>query len=471
MNTNNIIVNFIVAVDKNNGIGLNNKIPWNLKEDLNYFRKKTTENSKDNKYNIVIMGYNTYKSIPTTPLKNRINIVLTNKTLSNAENLYFTNFDNLYKLINNKLNNNYNKIYIIGGEQIYNLFLNNFNKIYIVDRIYLTRIYKIYNCDTFFNIIPDNYKLEYYSEKKESNDIKFKFLIYKKTTDLHGEYNYISMVKDIIAFGNKNIDRTGEGTKSYFGLSKRYNIEDSFPLLTTKKMYWKGIVEELLWMLKGDTNIEHLREKNVHIWDGNSTREYLDSIGLKDRKEYDGGPIYGFNMRHYGAKYIDCNTNYKGQGYDQIKELIRLIKEEPNSRRMLLNLWNPGDLDKVCLPACHCLYQFYVKDGYLSCSMYQRSADLGLGVPFNIASASLLTYILAKLTNLKPKELIHTIGDAHVYLNHIDVLNILTNRTPIPFPKLIIKENKQKEVEDFKYDDFELIDYNYHPTLKMKMAV
>jgi thymidylate synthase len=236
-------------------------------------------------------------------------------------------------------------------------------------------------------------------------------------------------------------------------------------------MFWKGIVEELLWFLKGDTNIKNLIDKGVHIWDKNSDREFLDGIGLKDRKEYDGGPIYGFNFRHFGAKYIDCDTDYTGQGVDQVTEVLRLIREEPHSRRILINLWNPCELSNVCLPACHCMYQFYVEGEYLSCSMYQRSGDLGLGVPFNIASASLMTYIFARLTNKIPKELIHTIGDAHIYKNHVAAVEEQLKRDPTPFPRVNIKGRGQTKVEDFTYDDFEVFGYEPHPSIKMDMAV
>ena len=192
---------------------------------------------------------------------------------------------------------------------------------------------------------------------------------------------------------------------------------------------------------------------------------------MKDRKEFDGGPIYGFNFRHFGAKYIDCDTDYTGQGTDQVAEVLRLIREEPQSRRILINLWNPCELKNVCLPACHCLYQFYVEGDYLSCSMYQRSGDLGLGVPFNIASASLMTYMFAHLTNKIPKELIHTIGDAHIYKNHVDAVKEQLKRKPTPFPRVRIEDRGQKCVEDFKYEDFIVSGYEPHPSIKMDMAV
>ena len=265
-------------------------------------------------------------------------------------------------------------------------------------------------------------------------------------------------------------DRTQTNILSFAGSQSRYSLFNQFPLLTTKKMFFKGIVEELLWFLRGETNAKILKNKGVKIWDKNSSKEYLNSIGLINNEEGDCGPIYGFNFRYFGAKYIDCNTDYTGQGFDQLIDVINKLKNDANSRRIIINLWNPNDLDKVCLPPCHVLYQFIVYDNKLTCSMYQRSGDLGLGVPFNIASASLLTYIIGFLTNLIPYELVHTIGDNHIYLNHIDILKEQINKKPYKFPTLKINNRNQNNVENFILDDFKLNDYKSHEILKMEMS-
>jgi thymidylate synthase len=236
-------------------------------------------------------------------------------------------------------------------------------------------------------------------------------------------------------------------------------------------MFLKGIIEELLWFLRGDTNSKNLENKGVSIWKGNSCREALDDLGFYDRQDGDCGPIYGFNFRHYGAEYKDCDTNYTNCGYDQVKEVLRLLKEEPTSRRILINLWNPTSLKDTVLPACHVLYQFKVIGNKLSCSLYQRSGDVGLGVPFNIASASLLTIIFAKLSGLEPYELIHTIGDAHIYLDHEDGLKEQITRTPFTFPLLKIIDRSQCNVEDFSIDDFVISNYQCHEKIKLHMAV
>lgn len=215
-----------------------------------------------------------------------------------------------------------------------------------------------------------------------------------------------------------------------------------------------------------------MADKGIHIWDGNGSREFLDSRGLTDREEGDLGPVYGFQWRHFGAKYKDMHTDYTGQGVDQLAECIRKIVENPEDRRIIMSAWNPADLDQMALPPCHMFCQFYVDTGRneVSCHMYQRSADMGLGVPFNIASYALLTHLVAHVTGRKPGELVHTIGDAHIYLNHVDALKEQLKRKPRDFPTLKINPEK-KDIDDIVYDDLEVVGYNPHKAIKMKMAV
>lgn len=210
---------------------------------------------------------------------------------------------------------------------------------------------------------------------------------------------------------------------SVFGGQMRFNLrENIFPLLTTKKVFFRSIAEELLWFIQGSTDAKVLQAKNVHIWDGNSTREFLDKQGLTHREEGDLGPVYGFQWRHFGAEYKTCHDNYTGQGVDQLQDVIDRIQKNPSDRRIIMCAWNPVDIPRMALPPCHCLVQFYVANGELSCQLYQRSADMGLGVPFNIASYALLTHMIAHITGLKTGDFVHTLGDAHVYLNHIGPL-------------------------------------------------
>jgi thymidylate synthase len=218
----------------------------------------------------------------------------------------------------------------------------------------------------------------------------------------HDEMQYLKLVKKILKKGVNRPDRTGVGTSSIFGTQIRFNLRDKIiPMLTTKRVFFRGVAEELLWFIKGDTDAKTLQDKNIHIWDGNSTREYLNACGFHDRKEGDLGPVYGFQWRHFGAKYGTAKDDYTGKGIDQLKEIIERIKTNPYDRRIIMSAWNPIDIPKMALPPCHVLSQFYVANGELSCQLYQRSADMGLGVPFNIASYSLLTHMIAHVTGLK----------------------------------------------------------------------
>merc|ERR1719273_982308 len=285
------------------------------------------------------------------------------------------------------------------------------------------------------------------------------------------EQQYLDLVKKIIQNGNKKTDRTGTGTMSMFGAQMRFNLRNGiFPLLTTKKTFWRGIAEELFWFIRGSTNAIDLQEKNVRIWDANGSREFLDNLGFKDREVGDLGPVYGFQWRHFGAEYVDTKTDYSGQGIDQLMDVINKIKTRPDDRRIIMCAWNPADLNKMALPPCHCLVQFYVANGELSCQLYQRSADLGLGVPFNIASYALLTVMIAHVCHLTPGDFVHTLGDTHVYLNHVEPLKTQLQREPKPFPKIIIKR-KVENIEDFCIDDFEVEGYESHPKIAMDMAV
>lgn len=281
----------------------------------------------------------------------------------------------------------------------------------------------------------------------------------------------MDQVRFILEHGNRRQDRTGTGTISTFGTQSRYSLRnDTFPLLTTKRVFWRGVVEELLWFIRGSTNAKELQDKQVRIWDGNSSRQFLDGAGLNHHEEGDLGPIYGFQWRHFGAQYKDMHADYAGQGVDQLANVIHLIRTNPTDRRIIMSAWNPAALHEMALPPCHILAQFYVSDGELSCMMYQRSADMGLGVPFNIASYSLLTYMIAHITGLKPGEFIHTLGDAHIYSNHVDAVTKQLERLPRPFPKLFIKR-QVADIDDFKSEDFELVDYNPYPPIKMEMSV
>jgi len=265
-----------------------------------------------------------------------------------------------------------------------------------------------------------------------------------------GERQYLDLLAELLESGARKTDRTGTGTLSVFGRQLRFDLAGSFPLLTTKKLHLKSIVLELLWFLRGDTNVKWLQARGVTIWD-----EWADANG-------ELGPVYGYQWRHWRTP--------DGGEIDQIKNLIESIRKKPDSRRHLVSAWNPADVDRMALPPCHALFQFYVADGKLSCQMYQRSADLFLGVPFNIASYALLTMMVARATDLEPAEFIHTLGDAHLYLNHLEQARLQLTREPRPLPRMEINP-EVKSLFDYRYEDFQLVGYDPHPGIKAPIAV
>ena len=287
----------------------------------------------------------------------------------------------------------------------------------------------------------------------------------------HGEEGYINLLRKILEEGVERDDRTGVGTLSLFGEQLRFNLDGQFPLLTTKKVFTKAIIHELLFFIKGSTDSKILEKENVNIWKWNTTREFLDDRNLTDYEEGDLGPMYGFNWRHFNAEYEGCDKDYTGAGLDQLQNVINEIKNNPDSRRLLITTFNPSVIEKSCLMPCHGIsVQFYVNDGYLSCMMNQRSCDTMLGLPFNITSYAMLTYMIAYICDLKPKELIISTGDTHIYTNHMNQVKEQITRKPFIFPQLKIKRNILN-IDDFKYEDFEIIEYKCHPGIKTPMAV
>ena len=261
---------------------------------------------------------------------------------------------------------------------------------------------------------------------------------------------YLDLLQRVMDEGVQRDDRTGTGTRSVFGHQMRFNLADGFPMLTTKKLHLKSIIHELLWFLSGDTNIGYLKENGVSIWN-----EWADENG-------DLGPVYGRQWRSWQTS--------DGRQIDQISQLVAQLKANPDSRRHLVTAWNPADVDNMALPPCHCLFQFYVADGKLSCQLYQRSADIFLGVPFNIASYALMTIMLAQVCDLKPGDFVHTLGDAHLYLNHVEQANLQLQRTPGVLPTLRVNPDK-KDIFGFVFDDFELVDYDPQAHISALVAV
>lgn len=261
---------------------------------------------------------------------------------------------------------------------------------------------------------------------------------------------YLDLLRHIITHGNNKTDRTGTGTRSVFGYQMRFNLAEGFPLVTTKKTHMKSIIYELLWFLKGETNIAYLKENQVKIWD-----EWADENG-------DLGPIYGKQWRSWEGK--------DGKVVDQVTDLIKQIKTNPDSRRLIISAWNVADLPEMKLMPCHCLFQFYVANGKLSCQLYQRSADVFLGVPFNIASYALLTMMIAQVCELEPGEFVHSFGDVHLYNNHVEQAHLQLTRTPFPLPQMKLN-TEVKDIFSFRFEDFELLNYQSHPGIKAPVAV
>ncbi|XP_077253526.1 putative bifunctional dihydrofolate reductase-thymidylate synthase isoform X2 [Tasmannia lanceolata] len=503
----------VVAATRNMGIGKDGKLPWKLPSDLKLFKAITMATIDPLKKNAVIMGRKTWESIPFEhrPLPGRLNVVLTRSgsfDIATAENVVMCGSmgSALELLAASPYSLSIEKVFVIGGGQILREETLNAPG---CDAIHITEIETNIECDTFipsidvsafqpwyssFPLVENNIRYSNVTYVRvrstimigslakhngvltDSNLDTFKFevenfsFLPKTIFERHEEYLYLRQIQDIIANGTPKDDRTGTGTLSKFGCQMRFNLRKSFPLLTTKKVFWRGVLEELLWFISGSTNAKVLQAKGIHIWDGNASRDFLDSIGLTGREDGDLGPIYGFQWRHFGASYTHMHADYTGKGFDQLLDVIDKIKNNPDDRRIVLSAWNPSDLKLMALPPCHMFAQFYVAHGELSCQMYQRSADMGLGVPFNIASYALLTCMIAHVCDLIPGDFIHVLGDAHIYRTHVRPLQDQLQKLPKPFPVLKINPQK-KDIDSFEAADFTLVGYDPHQKIEMKMAI
>lgn len=447
------MIHIIFAVDEKNGYAKNNQIPWNNKEDLKHFKEKTENN-------IVIMGHYTFESLNTIPLPNRINIIISTQYNSTKE--YFV-FPYLKDAIQFALT--FKKfIYIIGGKNIILETLLNFNNV----TFYLTKIEGDYKCDKCLNL--DWNRFHYIDETSITNG---KIIELKSSFYNGNDIEYLKLAKKVLHLGINKKERTGTGVLSIFGEHMKFNLKEQIPILTTKFIPWKSCIKELLWFIKGQTNSNILSEDGVNIWNKNSSREFLNQNKLEHLMTGDIGAGYGFQWRHFGAKYINCNTIYENQGIDQLENIIQLLKEDPNSRRIYMTAWNPCDLKNMALPPCHVACQFYVKNNkFLSCHLYQRSMDLFLGAPWNILSYSILTYLLAKLCNYEADELIISIGDCHIYNDHISLIQRQFEKLPYKNAELIIKDSvKHKKLNEITIDDFEIKNYNHNEKIVGEMSV
>lgn len=469
--------------------GPNNTLPWDPKKvptDLSIFKYKTV--GKGN--NAIVMGRDTYLSIinrrTITYLKDRINIVI-------SSTLYQEDYPDviIVKTINEAINKANEKkvddIFFIGGRNIIKEVITN----YFPSQVYLNIISRKegFNGDGLSKLHDDVYNIMFtkytrpdvsthYDNHDGHSVTEYKYTLDKDFTE---ELKYLDLVNRVLTSGKKRTDRTGTGTLSLFAQSFEIDVSERFPMLTTKRVFWKGVVEELLFFISGSSNTKILENKGINIWKGNTSREFLDSRNLYHYREGEYGPSYGYQWRHFGKKYDDLKGQeqkdslgtFKNeyQGVDQLKNAINLIKTDPTSRRILVTAWNPECLRIVPLPACHYVYQFYVEpeERKLSILVNMRSCDVFLGLPFNIASYALLLYIVARICDLKPSKVTFMLGDTHIYQNHVEQCKEQLSRMPRRMPKLKIEEIK--EIDDYTPEDFVLEEYNPHPTIKAEMAV
>ncbi len=451
--------NIIVAVDVKNGISKNGLIPWKISNDLKYFKKITTFTSLPSKENAVIMGRKTADSLPNKFLSNRFNVVLTHSVTYKNENAIIVNDFN--KALIECQNKKVDTVWVIGGREVYNLAFNH----PLLKKIYITIINKDYDCDNIISL-PSFEIIDSVSsaEKDENSQQSFNVLNLIAKPIYTAEQKYLSLLNQILREGSKRMTRNAV-TLSLFNREISFNVSKNFPLLTTKKMFWKGIVEELLFFIRGETNTKILEEKKINIWKGNTNTEFLNKLNL-NYEEGNMGPMYGYQWRFFN-KPIDDETG----GIDQLKNLIELIKNDPHSRRLLMTDFNPSQVDQGVLYPCHSLIlQFYVEDKSLSVKMYQRSADVFLGLPFNIASTSLLLYIIAKLSNLEPNNVSISLGDTHIYEDHLEAVKEQLSRNCLELPKLEIPDFKNlEEVETSTFQDYKIIDYVSGSSIKAVM--
>jgi len=431
------------------------------------------------------MGRKTWESIPENhrPLKDRINIVISSTSSTSSASAYFQpSLEAAFQLIDTLANVNNDNIFIIGGERLYTEAIERTD----CEKIYVTEIYGSYECERFFPEIPASFILTNVSKFKSENNTYYRNLIYYNTQykdyqlntiiPWHNteEYQYLDCLQRILTLGQSTVDRTEVGTFSLFGESFKYDLSNTFPVLTTKRQFVRGIFEELQFYLSGKTDNAILQEKKIHIWDGNTSRDFLDTHGLGHYPDNDMGETYGFNFRHYGAKYMTCKEDYTGKGFDQLAYAIDLIKNNPSSRRIIIDIWNGSTINNAALPPCLCKYQFYVNKPLkrLDLMIYIRSSDFFLANNWNTCTGAFFVHMICALNgiDLTPGMLTVVTGDTHIYKTHIDQVRENLRRTPRPYPKLVVK-CKRDNIEDFQFGDMHIIGYNPHPNISASMAV
>ena len=506
-------INCILAVDTNNGIAcrgmfngvLTSYIPWNLKGEMTLFKKTTCTTTNSSKQNAVIMGRTTWECIPekNKPLKDRLNVIITSQDLKHNNVLFFGSPEQAIIELNKR--DDIESIFIIGGEKLYNQYINSSE----TTNLYITRINKNYYTHAIINMddkIMNQYNKisseqhQFIDLNSENNElVNVTFEKYTKNKKPHPELQYLNILKEIIDNGHYRQTRNAK-TYSLFGKYMEFDLTDGkFPLLTTKKMFLRGIFEELVFFLTGSTDTKLLENKSVNIWKGNTSREFLDSLGpnFKSYEVGDMGPMYGYQLLHFNAEYHGCNFDYSNQGINQVQNIIDLLIKDRYSRRIIMTTFNPAQADCGVLYPCHgIVIQFGIQnDDELCCHMHQRSADWILGEPFNIASYAMLMHIICEIVNnqletnlniayemnssteyfpskLQVGKLSMSFGDVHIYDEHIEVAKEQLQRRPYDFP--VLKINKKltslQDLNDFKFTDIKLENYNSHSALKANMV-
>lgn len=467
------------------GIGYKNKLPWSVPEDISFFKNLIKDK-------IVLVGSTTYESIFSFINCKKVLILSKNKKGKGKKqgHLYINDFENsILEFINFGVS-----VYIIGGAEIYNKVLRMDN---LIDKFYFTEIFSKtpIECDSYIERVPWNYKLIEYTDKIQSTNQNFqcRFMVFLNTSKINDIYDinckyvrsiseegkYIDLITKILKSRNLREDRTGTGTLSLCAEQLRYNISENVPIFTTKSVPWKSAIEELLWMLRGSVDTKELEDKKINIWKGHTSREFLDSRGLTDYPE--GQLLYGYGhqIRNAGGDTIKCNnceSDIKIEGTDQLKKIEESLRSDPFSRRHIWNLWTANQIDKMPLPPCHNQVQFYVEKiqekMYLTCVVSLRSNDIFLGNPFNTVAYTVLTYILALRTGMLPKELVINIGDAHIYLNHVNQVTEQISRYCRSLPVLVLDEKLRTiDWNEMNISHFDLVGYYPDKSIKAPMAI
>lgn len=452
--------NVILATDLNFSIGKYNTLPWDFAIDMKHFTNLTKPTNLFGHKSILIMGRQTWESLNCKDLPNRLNYVITSQDINQISQLYPNTlfFKDFYSAYCHSYKSK-GDIWVIGGSKIYDAAL----RFWACDKVYWTLIDGIFDAHVQFDI--SKYSINWidsidYNDVNKLDNTEYK-LTFKVGHVIHGlESQYLHTLHELLTNGKKRETRNGI-TFSKFNKTLSWDLSDGFPLLTTKKMFWKGIVEELLFFIRGDTDTTLLSNKGIKIWEPNTSRDFLDKLGFNTYPVGEMGPMYGYQWR-----------NFNGSGIDQFTKVINEIKTDPHSRRILMTDFNPQQAHLGVLYPCHSIViQFYVENERLNCSMYQRSVDFFLGSCFNIASTSLLTHIISQLTNLKPGKVNLIMGDYHLYNVHLEQTISQLSRIPYDLPKLEMREfTTLKEVENSALEDYKIVDYQSHPIIKAQMV-